>query len=89
MGLTATAQEEAGIFDWNPVVAAGHRLIRDEARGQGRSQGTLDPSRYTWPSLAADLLALCEQIAPGQVVSGIGSSMGSATLLHASNSQSK
>lgn len=60
-----------------------HRLLRYDARGHGRSTGTPDPATYTWPSLADDLLALLDHVAPGEQVHGVGPSMGSATMLHA------
>ncbi|WP_027479040.1 alpha/beta fold hydrolase [Gryllotalpicola ginsengisoli] len=84
-GLTSSGwgQERAGMFDWSPVSAAGHRLIRYDARGHGRSQGTADEEAYTWPELAQDLLALLDRVAPGEQVDGMGSSMGTATLIYA------
>lgn len=83
-GLTSQAEEQeaAGQFDWSPV-ALSHRLIRYDARGHGRSGGDAVAQEYTWPELAADLLGLLDEIVPGQQVSGIGSSMGAATLLYA------
>jgi len=84
-GLTSTGrgQEDAGMFDWSPVARAGFRLVRYDARGHGASTGTRDPGDYTWASLGDDLLALLDQVAPGQQVAGMGSSMGTATLLFA------
>lgn len=83
-GLSSSrdAQEESGMFDWAPV-ARRHRLVRYDARGHGASTVTPKSSDYEWPQLADDLLALLDEVAPGQQVAGIGSSMGSATLLHA------
>lgn len=61
-----------------------HRVLRYDARGHGNSTGSTEPSSYTWPHLADDLLALLEHVAePGEQVHGVGPSMGSATLLHA------
>ncbi|HEY0248760.1 MAG TPA: alpha/beta fold hydrolase [Gryllotalpicola sp.] len=84
-GMTSSGwgQERSGMFDWSPVSAAGHRLIRYDARGHGASTGTSDATDYTWPELAQDLLAFLATVAPGQQVDGMGSSMGTATLLHA------
>ena len=83
-GLTssATAQEAAGMFDWSPVTRE-HRLIRYDARGHGRSTGSADPEQYTWENLGRDLLGLLDSVSPDEPVGGIGSSMGTATLLWA------
>lgn len=83
-GLTssADAQERFGMFDWSPI-SSSHRLIRYDARGHGRSTGSVTPEDYTWESLGQDLLGLLDAIAGAQQVVGIGSSMGTATLLHA------
>ncbi|GAA4157214.1 alpha/beta hydrolase [Gryllotalpicola daejeonensis] len=84
-GMTSSgwAQERSGMFDWSPVSAAGHRVVRYDARGHGESSGTTEEAAYTWPELAQDLLALLDQIAPGEQVDGMGSSMGTATLIYA------
>lgn len=83
-GLTSYSrgQELSGAFDWRPV-SAGHRLIRYDARGHGRSGGGTTAEEYTWPELGLDLLGLLDEVVAGEQVSGIGSSMGAATLLHA------
>jgi pimeloyl-ACP methyl ester carboxylesterase len=77
-----SAQERIGMFDWSPVPAAGHRLIRYDARGHGESGGAPGAQDYRFAELAKDLLALADEVA-GERLSGIGSSMGTATLLHA------
>jgi pimeloyl-ACP methyl ester carboxylesterase len=83
-GLTscATGQERAGMFDWAPV-ARDQRLIRYDARGHGRSTGGADPEQYTWQNLGHDLLGLLDVVTDNAPVAGIGSSMGTATLLWA------
>ncbi len=59
------------------------RVLRYDARGHGRSKGPQRASAYGWPTLAEDLLALIDHVFPGEGVHGVGSSMGSGTLLHA------
>lgn len=61
----------------------GLQVLRYDARGHGRSPGSADPADYTWPALARDLLALLDEEFPGQAVHGVGTSMGTATLLTA------
>jgi 3-oxoadipate enol-lactonase len=84
-GLTQSraAEDAAGLFDWSPVSAAGRRLVRYDARGHGRSSGTATPTDYQWSNLALDLLTLADELSPDAPVAGIGSSMGTGTLLHA------
>ncbi|MDI5964293.1 alpha/beta fold hydrolase [Streptantibioticus silvisoli] len=84
-GLTGSghAMEDAGMLDWSPVVRAGRRLVRYDARGHGRSAGEALPEVYAWPRLADDLIALTDRLSGGGPVAGIGCSMGTATLLYA------
>ena len=84
-GLTGSraADDATGAFDVGPLVRAGHRVVRYDARGHGLSGGEKVESDYAWPSLAHDLLALLDVLGPDDTVSGVGSSMGTATLLHA------
>jgi pimeloyl-ACP methyl ester carboxylesterase len=86
-GLTRSRASDVGApFDWAPV-AARHRLITYDARGHGLSGGEPVPASYEWSQLALDLLALLDEVAPGEVVDGIGVSMGTATLLFAALAQ--
>lgn len=62
---------------------SGTRLLRYDARGHGRSTGRRVPEDYRWDALADDLLALLDQVFPGEAVHGVGPSMGAGTLLHA------
>jgi 3-oxoadipate enol-lactonase len=84
-GLTQSrrAEGDSGLFDWAPVARRGRRLVRYDARGHGHSSGSPVPSDYRWDNLAADLLALIDEICPDRPVAGIGASMGTGTLLHA------
>ena len=59
------------------------RLLRYDARGHGRSTGRHVPDDYRWDRLADDLLALLDEVFPGERVHGVGPSMGTGTLLHA------
>lgn len=61
-----------------------HRVLRVDARGHGGSSGTADPADYRWDRLADDLLAVLDAVAPGEAVHGVGPSMGTGTMLHAS-----
>lgn len=83
-GLSASrANSRAMALDFSEVAGRGRRLISYDARGHGRSSGTPDPEDYTWASLATDLLALTDHFSPEAPVAGIGSSMGTGTLIHA------
>jgi 3-oxoadipate enol-lactonase len=81
MGNDRWTMEEAGVFDWSPLVSAGRRVVRYDARGHGRSAGRAVPEDYRWPALADDLLALLDLLSPDQPVRAVGASMGTATLL--------
>ncbi|MCW2528334.1 MAG: hypothetical protein JWM76_3194, partial [Pseudonocardiales bacterium] len=84
-GLTQSrrATVRSRLFDWTPIASAGRRLVEYDARGHGLSGGPKNPVAYTWPELATDLLDLIQELAGDQPVAGVGSSMGTATLLHA------
>ncbi|HNP56970.1 MAG TPA: alpha/beta hydrolase [Gordonia sp. (in: high G+C Gram-positive bacteria)] len=62
---------------------SGTRLLRYDARGHGRSTGSRNADDYLWPNLAGDLLTLLDGFFPGERVYGVGTSMGSGTLMHA------
>ncbi|MEV7117037.1 alpha/beta fold hydrolase [Kitasatospora griseola] len=81
--LSSRAHERrAGLFDWTPLTET-HRLARYDARGHGRSTGRPVAADYSYPALAADLLALCDHLSPDAPVTGLGASMGTATVLWA------
>lgn len=83
MSASAYLQESVGQFDWKPLSASGFRLVRFDARGHGHSGGGETAEEYTWPELAHDLLGLLDMVAPGEKVHAIGSSMGTASIIHA------
>jgi pimeloyl-ACP methyl ester carboxylesterase len=84
-GLTGSraSDDATGAFDADGLVRAGRRVVRFDARGHGRSGGEKVESDYAWPNLARDLLALLDELEVEEAVSGVGASMGTATLLHA------
>ncbi|QAY60899.1 alpha/beta hydrolase [Microbacterium protaetiae] len=84
-GLTndRDTMEDAGIFDFAPLVAAGFRLLRFDWRGHGASGGGTDPDEYTWSSLADDFLALIDELQPDEPVIAMGCSMGTGSILTA------
>lgn len=82
-GLTSSRDRDEQLGLDLPRALRRHRVLRYDARGHGRSTGTPDAADYGWDSLAADLLALLDHVAPGERVHGVGPSMGTGTLLHA------
>ncbi|MCP3822642.1 alpha/beta hydrolase [Streptomyces sp. A3M-1-3] len=81
--VSQAAEDRMGLFDWEPVLDAGQRLVRYDARGHGRSTGGPVDTDYTYVSLADDLLALLDHLGADRPVNAIGASMGCATVLHA------
>lgn len=76
-------EDEAGVFDWSPVVEAGERLVRIDSRGHGHSSGGVADEQYGWPSLAEDLVAVADAVSPGAPVDALGESTGCGVLIHA------
>lgn len=72
-----------GLGNFSEVADAGYQVIAYDARGHGESSGTPVAADYSWASLAEDLLALADHFSPHAPIVGIGSSMGTGTLLHA------
>ena len=81
-GLTSSRARDAELVDWS-AVARRHRLVAFDARGHGLSSGDNDPASYAWSELAKDLVEFSREIAPNEKVSGIGLSMGTATMIYA------
>ena len=84
-GLSSSRAAEARVplFDFSAVEASGFRVAAYDARGHGESEGGSLPSDYAWSALADDMLALGAALSPDQPFTGIGLSMGTATLLYA------
>lgn len=83
-GLVSTAVEDRmGLFDWLPLLDAGRRLVRYDARAHGRSTGEPVDTDYTYASLADDLLSLLDHLGATEPVDAMGASMGCGTVLHA------
>lgn len=81
-GLTSSMahEDEIGLLNLG-LPADRYRMIRYDARGHGSSAGSTDPSDYHYARLAADQLALMDQLGLADAVIG-GASMGSVTALH-------
>jgi pimeloyl-ACP methyl ester carboxylesterase len=82
-GLTSSMADEddSGVFDWSPVMAAGRRVIRYDVRGHGGSGFTPGPRAYEWDELAVDLIGLLDRLGIERAAIG-GASLGSAVSLH-------
>ena len=81
--VSQATEDRMGLFDWAPVLDAGQRLVRYDARAHGRSTGDPVDTDYTYPSLADDLLALLDHLGAAEPVAAMGASMGCGTVLHA------
>lgn len=82
-GLTSSRARDAQLGLDLPRALRDHRVLRYDARGHGNSTGSPHPADYAWSHLAGDLVALLDHVAPGEQVHGVGTSMGSGTLIHA------
>ncbi|MFI1398702.1 alpha/beta fold hydrolase [Streptomyces sp. NPDC020681] len=81
--VSQAAEDRMGLFDWDPVLDAGHRLVRYDARAHGRSTGDPVDTDYTYHSLTDDLLALLDHLGAAEPLDALGASMGCGTVLHA------
>ncbi|MEV6653747.1 alpha/beta fold hydrolase [Streptomyces sp. NPDC051219] len=81
--VSQAVEDRMGLWDWGPVLDAGKRLVRYDARAHGRSTGQAVDTDYTYPSLADDLLGLLDHLGATEPVDAMGASMGCATVLHA------
>ncbi|WP_051807579.1 alpha/beta fold hydrolase [Streptomyces sp. NRRL F-2664] len=81
--VSQAVEQRMDLFDWTPVLRAGRRLVRYDARGHGRSTGRPVDEDYTYASHADDLLGLLDHLPAAEPVDAIGMSMGCGTCLHA------
>ncbi len=81
--VSQAAEGRMGLFDWAPVLDAGVRLVRNDARAHGRSTGEAVDSDFTYPSLAGDLLGLLDHLGSADPIDAMGASMGCGSVLHA------
>ncbi|MFK4227829.1 alpha/beta fold hydrolase [Streptomyces sp. NPDC019890] len=81
--VSQATEDRMGLFDWAPVLDAGQRLVRYDARAHGRSTGEPVDTDYTYASLADDLLALLDHLGAAEPVDAMGASMGCGSVLHA------
>ncbi len=82
--VSQAVEDRMGLFDWAPVLDAGQRLVRYDARAHGRSTSEPVDADFTYASLADDLLGLLDHLgAAAEPVAVMGASMGCGTVLHA------
>ncbi|MEO1828300.1 MAG: alpha/beta hydrolase [Pseudomonas sp.] len=79
-GLMHSTEFESRTGWFHPDQPDPLRRVRFDARGHGRSPGSIDPADYLWSSQAGDLLSLADAEATGLYALG-GHSMGSASAL--------
>lgn len=83
-GFTGSKEDFVAVLP--AIAAAGHPALTYDQRGQFESTGPEDPACYTVPALAADLVAVAEQLlesAPRARVHLLGHSFGGLVARHA------
>lgn len=82
-GLTMSmaVEDSTGVFDWDGCAEAA-RVIRYDARGHGKSQGSLTTEDYTWRGLARDMIGIADALGINRFIAG-GQSMGCGTAVSA------
>lgn len=83
LARSRAVERRVGLSRWDELEAAGFRVVSYDARGHGGSTGRAVPEDYRWAALAEDLLALADAVSPDAPVHAIGTSMGTATIVHA------
>lgn len=74
-GWTGSKEDFAPVL--RPLADAGYRAVAFDQRGQFETPGSGEDSSYTFPALAADLLAVADSLAePGTAVHLVGHSFG-------------
>lgn len=82
-GLSSSRAREDAVGS-NPTAGSRNlRVLRIDAPGHGHSGGSTDPGDYTWAGYSRLVAELVEEIFPGRLVHGVGTSMGAGVLLHA------
>ena len=86
-GLTHSiaAEKTTGPYDWSPL-AERYQMVRYDALGHGRSEGSMNPDDYRWPRLADDIFRVADHYQLDQFIAG-GASMGSASSIYAALKQ--
>jgi len=79
-GLTATRRYV--VMGSRSLERGGHRVVLYDARGHGRSSPAPDPAAYGYDRLAADLLAVLDELGIDRAVLA-GASMGAHTIARA------
>jgi 3-oxoadipate enol-lactonase len=72
-------ENAAGLFNWSEC-AQITRLVRYDARGHGKSGGSLKPEDYCWKNLGKDMIGVADSLEIDTFIAG-GQSMGCATSL--------
>lgn len=82
--LSRNVEDAWGMLSWEGVKnLPGRRFVRYDARGHGASGGRPVPEELTWEHFAADLVKILGHLGGDRPVTGMGASLGVATVLHA------
>ena len=82
--LSMSVEDSIGVFDWSGC-AEVCKCIRYDARGHGKSRGSLVTEDYVWSSLAKDMIGIADGLGIDRFIAG-GMSMGCATAVCAAMS---
>ncbi|WP_051837776.1 alpha/beta fold hydrolase [Streptomyces sp. NRRL WC-3742] len=82
--LSREVEDDWGLLGWDGVRnLPGRRFVRYDARAHGASGGRPVPEELTWEHFAADLVEILGHLDGRRPVTGMGASLGVATVLHA------